>query len=778
MPSRPFPAQPSSRRRSSLVALFALVVGTAVPAAGLLADDGGASGMTDAAKPAESKPAAAAPAKPAAPAAPKGAAKSDAPADERAQRTKDTEMLGDFIHYVLIDRRDLAKSMAQGLIDRNMDPREFMRIVDSPRIGYNRFITAASRAARQGDLADVAGQLMRLYEQGKLGQARDQESIAANIKLLAGDQTQRSVATQRLIYAGEYAVPQLLNTLLGSSDVRLAAQVRQLLVEMRRHSVMPLCAALPGLPPAQQEQVVNILGDGGQTQSLPFLYDLSLSSRNDQVRAAADNAIRKISGAINPGMPLADRYVDLAEQYYKSSPSLISFPNDPHQLVWTFDPGAGLYFQAVDTKAYGPTMAMRLSETALKRDAQSDRAVAAWIASNFAREIRSPEGYEDPVYGKDKREPMYYAVAAGPGIDERVLARALDSGDTPLARKALAALEKTGGRSAWAGRDGRRPLVEALRFPSRRVQYDAALAIASAQPREQFPGSEGVVRTLASAIRDASQKFALVVAGGADTTELQTSYSEALRGAGYTVLAAGTSLDDMRQVIADAPGVDLILVRLPSGQTTQTITAAQSDAKLRATPILAMVDAQGNMENAVRYARDPRVRIAREGLRREDMLAAADELLRTASGGPITGDEAEMYRGRALSALRDVAVANNPVFNLVDAQGPLVAALPEAKGATQARIAEVLSYIPSERAQQAVFDEAMNATGQARVDLLNVAAAGAKRAGNMLAPRQLESLADLVRSASGEEATSAAALMGALNLKGQNVVPLILGDAR
>lgn len=752
---------------------LALLAGAAFGVSAL-ADDGGAAGMDKPGQPAKPAVKADAPRTDTkAPAGDKGAAQPSAK-DEREQKAKDAEMLKDFVHYVIIDRADAAKAMAQGLLDRKFSSTQFAALVDSTDV--RRFNDAVARAGRQPGLDAVAGQLRSLYEGGKLAQSRDQESIASNIKMLTGNMQQRAFARDRLLNAGEYAVPQLFNTYFGNTDPALSAEVRRILVELGRHSILPLVTALPQLPATQQAQVAAILADISQTTALPFLYDLAATSKDESARAAAETAVRRISGAMNTQMPLAERYNDLADAYYKGSPSLITFPTDSNQVVWDYAPGAGLTFQGVDTKVYPQTMAMRLSERALRADPTSSRAVSTWVAANFSREIRSPEGYENPVYGKDKRDAMYYAVAAGPSVGQDVLARALDSGDTPLARRAVAAVEKTGGRDLWrSGAGTRRPLLDALRYPNRRVQYESALAIGAAQPRDAFDGAEAVVRTLGSSIRDASAKYALVVAGD---TEKQASLSEVARKDGYTVLPPANKLDDVRQALADAPGVDVVLVHLPSQQTGELITQSQSDSRLRAAPVLAIVSSQAYQDQYPRYARDVRVRFLREGVSPDEVRNSIGALVNDASGGTIGGPEAESYKTRSLSVLRDLAMAQSPILQASEAQGPLVSAVPEAKGDTRFKIAEVLSLIGTKQSQTALFDAALNAEPAERTMLLTLCAGSAKRFGNMLEQRQIDALMDLTRTATGEEATNAAAVLGALNLKGAGVVPLILGEKK
>lgn len=696
-------------------------------------------------------------------------------------RASDEDLLKDFIHYVFIEQVTVAASMGQGLLDRNLDPVAFVRLVETSS-GYKRFSDALVRAQRHPALEPIAGRLFTLYESGKRATVRSPDSVEANIKLLTGDASARLLGRDRLKEAREYAMPQLLQALLQGQDGRLRGEARQLMVEMGRDAVIPLCTALPKLEPAMQEQVADILGDIGYPAAVPFLFELRDTTKVEPTRVAAESALRKIIGVVNDAVPLADRFVDLAENYYLESPSLTVFPGESHQLLWSYDPAIGLVMTAIDTPVYHEAMAMRLCEKALRIDAGNTRAVPLWLAANFSRETDTPDDptFVNVAYGSDRRDAMYYAVAAGPGPTQAVLARGLDASDTPLIRQALAALEKTaGGGALWgaggAGSGERRPLLDALRYPSRRVQYEAALALGAAGPREAFNGSDQVVRILGSAIRDAAAKYALVVTSDA---ERNSTLSDVLRGRGYTVLPPAARLADAEQSIAEAPGIDIIVTQLPSAQTADLIDQAQAGSKLRATPILALVSAQGYADQAGRYSRDQRVWIARDGITGAETAEAVRQLVERATGGDIAPEEAAAYRMRALGVLRDLAVSGNPVLNVADASGPLVTTLGDASGEFKLRVCEVLSHVNTRTAQQAIVDAALAAGGEEQVALLGTAAGSAKRFGNQLETRHIDAIRSLASTGTGAAATAAAALMGSLNLPNADIVPLILGAAR
>lgn len=693
----------------------------------------------------------------------------------REEQERLVQLLRDFVHFVRIDRSDVAASYGQQLLDSGITPSQFVDLVElSGERDADRFAETITRALRKPELEPTAAALITLYERGKLDRVRNPDEIARNIGLLTQHARAQLLGRERLKAAGEYALPQLLSALLQRGNPALRAQAQRLLIDMGRQAVIPLSTALLDLDPVGQEAVVGVLEHIPYKHSLPFLYDVMTSTQSPQVRAAAERAVARIGGVGLSADP-AELYFQLAEGYYNEKAELTSFEGEDFQLLWDFNPTIGLVMTAVRTPVYHEAMAMRMAEKSLSHRPDGNlEALSLWIASNFSREIDTPDGYVNPVYPADRRDAMYFAVAAGATPSQRVLGRALSDRDTPLARQAIAAIERTaGGAALWEGQGARRPLLEALRYPSRRVQYEAALALAAAQPTAGFDGADRVVPILASAVRDAGTRFAAVV------TPDQERYQEIrriLEGQGYTVLPRGGNLNELTQPIAEVPGIDLIVSNLPGDATVEMITEARGTPNLLATPVLALTASQHYGELARRFDRDETVAVRQAGISGEMIANAATELVQVASGGPIEADEARAYAGRALAALRDLAVSVNPVLDVNDAALPLMAALNETQGQTRLQVAEILSRIGQRRTQVALMDAALDAQGDERVALLGKVADSAKRFGNLLEARQIHRVVELAQNGEVAEATAAAGVMGALNLPNTNLIPLILGQ--
>ncbi|HBS29177.1 MAG TPA: hypothetical protein DEB06_06925 [Phycisphaerales bacterium] len=695
-------------------------------------------------------------------------------------QASELQLIEDFIFYVNIANPELAKANAQALLDRGVDPKRFLALVEDSATLEDRFDRAYRRALMFTDLEDISARLYRLYEDGRLARARDPNEIARNIALLTGNPRGQILARERLAAAGEYAVPQLLDVLVQRRNPLLEAEVGRQLVRMGRQSVAPLAVALNGLDETTQEVVARILGELRYPASAPFLTELARTTGNSVVRESAQRALALIGGgtaAGGEGASVAGLFRDLAEDYYAEPAALTMFPGEEHQLLWDFDPTTGLQPSAVRTEVFHEAVAMRLSEHALTIDPTDQPTISLWIASNFSRELDQPEGYDNPAYPAGaRREAMYYAVAAGAPATQRVLARALRDRDTKLARLAIEALSRSAGGAGLVGSE-ERALVRALSYPERRVRYEAAIALGRARPRESFDGAETVVPILASVIRDAATRSALVLASD---IERQQVIRAALEGIGYTVLPPGFTLSDTLGSIAEVAGVDLMVTDLTTDTTIEAIDQARRTARLQATPILALMSAAGYAQHAARFEGDALTSLARQGVSDDQMIAGVEQLVARASGAPIDAEEARGYAMRSLEVLREIAVGSGSggrgVFDVADASVPLMGALTEAKDeVVRARIAEVLSFIGQQRVQVALMDSVMTADGPERLARMAQMTDSAKRFGNLLEERQVRWLIERADSPDEDEATASAALMGALNLPNDRIVPLILG---
>ena len=694
--------------------------------------------------------------------------------DAAAAAVDPSELLKDYVHYVTIANFELARANATALLDLEMTPVEFVDLVEGSARMEERFEEAYRRSQRLPELESMGAALHKLYEDGRKARARNPQEIRDNIALLKENRRAQLLARDRIAAAGEYAVPQLLEIILARQDSMLTNQVEQVLVGMGRDAVAPLCAALLSLPPEAQETVARVLGRIGYRMALPYLYELAATSTESPVRAMAERAIRNIDGSFENAGNLGLRYRELGERYYGEPRSLTSFPGESHQLLWSFSPQIGLQPQAIRTEVFHEARAMELAGRAMTLDSSDWRALSLWLASNFSREIDQPEDYDNPAYPAERREAMYYAVAAGSGPVQEVLRRALSDRDTRLARRAIEALSRSAsGVDLSEGFGDALPLVQALYYPDRRVQFESALAIGHTNPVTGFDGAERVVPLLASAIREASKRYAVVLAPSLDD---QQRLRAMLEGTGFEVLPPAESLNDIAGAIAGVAGVDLIIAQQTPDTLMETISSVRADTGLAATPVLGVTSFQGLSRYGAQFENDDLTRLVRDGVSLGELSVGAGQLVEQAAGATVTEEEGRAYALACLEVLDALSLGCNGVLDVSDASLVLISALGETTGEIRLNVAGVLSRIGQQRAQVALMDAAIEASGDERIAMLEFVIESARQHGNLLEDRQIEELVDMADYGLDDEATVAAALIGALNLPREELTPLILNQ--
>jgi len=315
-----------------------------------------------------------------------------------------------------------------------------------------------------------------------------------------------------------------------------------------------------------------------------------------------------------------------------------------------------------------------------------------------------------------------------------------------------------------------------LRYPDRRVRYESALALGKSEPGSNFEGAQRIVPTLASAVRNAAARTAVVLTGS--DREAYDGYRRMLESDGFSVLPpAQNGLDDIAGPIAEAPAIDIIIISLPESDARQAIENAKASQKLSVTPILVLASTDDYPDLEHIYGRDHLVAIRRNSISQEHLGNAMHAVIVAGSGGLITAPEAQEYSNRALAVLRDLAVSGNAVLPVDDARTSLATALGEKTGRTRLEVAEVLAHIGRPEAQTAIMDTAIRSAGAEQLSLLEKVGDSAKRFGNLLPDRQVRRLLDLANDSDRSLATTAASVVGALELPNFEITPMILDQS-
>jgi hypothetical protein len=409
------------------------------------------------------------------------------------------ENYNDFLHYLMLGRFDLARGYAQAIIDGNPDPVEMFNLSDANPNGYSLLIKA-KESADDAELKALCGKLLEIIEQGRFLRRSDPKIIVEEIARLSTTKRGQLTAVERLRNAGEYAVMYMLDVLADDARKAEWPNVSYALTQLSRPAIRPLTTALQTNNLAVKAEIIKALGQIGYPQSLPYLKFVAEKDESAELRALAEENIKKIDVAALK-IPAAHLFYRLAEDYYYHTESLAP-PDDVNFAdVWFWDAQAAkLIREQVDKRYFNELMSMRCCEWALKADPEFGQAIGLWLAAFFKAESAGV-GNMPAYFGKGHADASVYATTAGAEYLHQALARAIKDKDAQVALGVVEALSTTAGEKTLFYRVGTtQPLAEALSFDARAVRFSAAIAVANAGPRKSFPESKLVIKNLSEAI--------------------------------------------------------------------------------------------------------------------------------------------------------------------------------------------------------------------------------------------------------------------------------------
>jgi HEAT repeat protein len=476
------------------------------------------------------------------------------------------ENYNDFLHYTTIGRFDLAKGYAQAVLDSNPDPVELLNISKENPQGYE-FVLKMKEIAPDKELAELAGKILDIIEQGNFIRRTDPAIIVEEVKRLTSTDRGWLIAVKRLRDAGEYSIPFMLDALADPSREAEFENIVRALPKIGRDAIRPLAASLQTDNLKLKSQTIIAMGEIKYPQAAAYLKYVIENDSSTDMRELASKSITKIDPAALR-IPAAQLFYQLAETYYYHAQSLSPAEDAPTGNIWFWDSQKQkLAREAVAKEYFYELMAMRTCEWALKADAKFGPAIGLWIASYFKAESAGV-GKMPEYFGSDHADALVYATTAGVEYLHQALARAIRDKNAYVALGVIEALGTTAGEKSLLYRLGlEQPLVQALSFDNRMVRYSAAIAIGAAGPTDPFVESKLVVANLAGAIAQRPNSDEM-------TEEIADSY--ALRAA--TVMS---ELARTRNIVIDLSLAQTALINAVKDKRTQIqILAGQTLAHL------------------------------------------------------------------------------------------------------------------------------------------------------------------------------------------------------
>ena len=711
-------------------------------------------------------------------AVPAGAQSPDRTPAGLSEETVET-LFVDFLHYANLGRFTQADSTGKTLLaHKDLDP---VKLLELSTEHADSIDTLLILIASNASISETAQKVLDVIHRGEYEMRKDAERIRVNIERLGGPPQSNALGIANLKNSGEYAIPQMLRTLLDGGQERLWTRVVMALPKIGKPAVNPLVQALAVDDDNVRQNLIRALGEIGYPQAVPFLRKL-IDDPNVPAdsKSAAESAIKRIETLV--GRPVrgtaAELFFRLAESYFHEDEVVRADPRLPEANVWEWnDKNQELVRIPVSTDIFGPVMAMRVTHLALQQQRDHQQAVALWLAADIRREGRlgmnvesanpSETGEPDPTQADNRPRALYYTQAAGPRYAHLVLARAIADQDSAVALGAIEALRVTAGEASLIGsEDYKQPLAQSLRFPDLLVRIRAALALGSALPRSGFIDSDIVVPTLGATLALTGRDQILVV--DSDEGNLNRVAS-ALRSGDRDVVASTNFLQGLQQARAEfqqLSGVFLATDITDPGPAA-ALNVLRSEFLFEKTPVAIMYKRRQNV-TAEELAGQHEFVTAVSASAGDADLADAIVRVRSQTGrAEINGDLALNLALQAAETLRKIAIDGQTVFDVGPAASALISALSASDEKLQTTAASVLALVESQEGQRAIAHVALDekTTPTLRVSAFGSLAESAKRYGNALEPAQVDRLITIARDEKDLVLrTAASQALGALNL--------------
>ena len=684
--------------------------------------------------------------------------------------------IDDFWHYAKIARYDVANLKAKAIVDAGADPSAVLTAFESTvgkRPGDD-LSAAMVRFQATPELAENAKAIQKILIDGRYARRTDQKFITSNIERLITNQIGYENGLTNLRNSGEMAVPLLLDYLRAPDKAQYHDAVRRAIKDLGKVALNPLVAATEMKDVDTLSLIINLLGELGYNDSVPYIQRVQQSAESSTLKDAAGQTLSRLGGS---GMADSS-FLDLAEKFYANRSAISPDVRNPTAFVWYWSEANGLTRKEVPPAVFGEIMAMRACEYSLQlaqggnagTSDTADTAMSLWLAANYKRQVELA-GAPDPTRMENQPAAHYYGVTSGPKYLGNALKRTLDDGDSAVAYEILRSEQEIiGNKTLNVGGEGQ-SLVQALGYTDRKVRFESAFALAAAKPTAGYSGSDSVVPLLGEALSQTGKPTALVLAGGTDRAN---AIAEPLKAANYDVVTTTTASEAGKQAMT-LPAVDIVVFdgTMPASEIEGILAQLTTSPKLKGSARLALVQTtQSPFEERKQTDRLLSTSTATGG----DELKAAVDAART-RGGALAIDPAIAtdYALRAAAMLKQIGTTGG-VYDLAVVKPTLLKSLSDPRPEVVTAVAQVMTQFDDADGQQALLGRASatDVSPELRIALYKALAANAKQFGNKLG----DAVGGLEKTVTDEPdlniRAAAAEARGAMNLPSEEAKLIIL----
>jgi len=239
------------------------------------------------------------------------------PAPAQVDANATTEQLWtDAVYYIKIGRMDMGQSYLKALVDRKPTGVEVLEFSEKDPSAAKPLIKLQS----DKNLGPLVASVLSLIDEGWQQRRQDQNRISVELDRLGESPRAQFLATNRLVEAGEYAVPVMVAYLADAEKKPVHGQIIESSDKLGREAVEPLVVALQHVDTPAKVLILDAMARLDYPQVLPYLQEVVANAKeNAQVRQSASAAIEAILER-NPkyrnDMTAAQAFSVLASRYY------------------------------------------------------------------------------------------------------------------------------------------------------------------------------------------------------------------------------------------------------------------------------------------------------------------------------------------------------------------------------------------------------------------------------------------------------------------------------
>ena len=438
--------------------------------------------------------------------------------------------------------------------------------------------------------------------------------------------------------------------------------------------------------------MIDVFRKRAEFSAIPFLWYYSAAAdQTDLVRERARQALVALIGAPADKLPRAkDALTQAAEKYYRHQVDLGGAGGPV--IVWKWD-GHQLVPQSLTTSQAEETYGLHFAGQALKLDPGFEPAQVAFLSLALDKAVERA-GINEPLTKTGEVKDLLASV--NPDLLVAVLRKALQENRVSVilgATRALGILAE--GKAAQPDGKGQPLLVQALRYPDRRVQIaaaDAILRLHRATPVAVSRVEDVLSRT---ANVEVSPKILLVDPNG----DRANAVALAIQKAGYQVVISNNGNAALKRLTAGAD-IDAIVLdaSVTDPQLPFLIPQLRADIDSGRLPIIVTAQPQQVAELEKRLAGTPGLLVTAETTNTSTLKTVLDQQIKAQEGRPLSEIERKDYAALAMLWLARIARGEVPGFDAQPVQGALLQGLLSNDLAPFA--VEAAGYLPGPEAQR------------------------------------------------------------------------------